>query len=102
MIENFRPPRVVDQRPKKSARERHLDKPAPGRGTASVLDRAVEVIAARGEAMRWMGTPVRAIDYATPVSLLATAKKHALEASGYTQLMAHERSRKQRRAGRKR
>lgn len=33
---------------------------------ASVLDRAVEVIGARSEAMRWMGTPVRVLDYATP------------------------------------
>jgi putative toxin-antitoxin system antitoxin component (TIGR02293 family) len=44
---------------------------------ASVLDRAVEVIGEKGEAMRWMGTPIRALDYATPVSLLATAKGRA-------------------------
>jgi putative toxin-antitoxin system antitoxin component (TIGR02293 family) len=43
----------------------------------SILDRAVEVIGARSEAMRWMATPVRALDYATPVSLLATAKGRA-------------------------
>ena len=38
----------------------------------SVLSRAVEVIGDRAQAMRWMGTPVRALGYATPVSLLAT------------------------------
>ncbi len=38
----------------------------------SVLSRAVEVIGDAGEAMRWMGTPVRALGYATPVSLLGT------------------------------
>ncbi|MBZ5728366.1 MAG: DUF2384 domain-containing protein [Acidobacteriia bacterium] len=40
----------------------------------SVLDRAVAVIGNKGEAMRWMGTPVRALDYATPVSLLSGRK----------------------------
>lgn len=41
---------------------------------ASVIARAVEVIGDRGEALRWMGTPVRALDYATPISLVATVK----------------------------
>lgn len=36
-----------------------------------VLERAVGVIGTREEAMRWLGTPVRALNYATPVSLLA-------------------------------
>jgi putative toxin-antitoxin system antitoxin component (TIGR02293 family) len=35
-----------------------------------VLERATEVIGSREEALRWLGTPVRALDYATPVSLL--------------------------------
>jgi putative toxin-antitoxin system antitoxin component (TIGR02293 family) len=38
---------------------------------STVLDRAVEVI---GHKREWMGTPVRALDYATPVSLLSTRK----------------------------
>ena len=38
------------------------------------MDRAIEVIGDRDEAMRWMGMPVRALDYATPVSLLGTAR----------------------------
>ena len=35
-----------------------------------ILDRATDVIGTREEAMRWLGTPVRALNYATPVSLL--------------------------------
>jgi putative toxin-antitoxin system antitoxin component (TIGR02293 family) len=35
-----------------------------------VLERATDVIGTREEAMRWLGTPVRALNYATPVSLL--------------------------------
>jgi len=42
--------------------------------TAPVLERAVEVIGDRESAYRWLGTPVRAIGYATPMSLLATAQ----------------------------
>lgn len=41
---------------------------------SAVLDRVVEVIGDKGEAMRWMGIPVRDLDYATPVSLLHTRK----------------------------
>lgn len=40
----------------------------------AILDRAVEVIGDKNDAMRWMGTPVRALEYATPVSLLGTEK----------------------------
>jgi putative toxin-antitoxin system antitoxin component (TIGR02293 family) len=39
-----------------------------------VTDRAVEVIGNKTAAMRWMGTPVRALNYATPVSMLHTKK----------------------------
>jgi putative toxin-antitoxin system antitoxin component (TIGR02293 family) len=57
--------------------------PGTSRGSASsspkdhesaVLARAVEVIGDKGVAMRWMGTPVRALKYATPVSLIHNAK----------------------------
>jgi len=43
-------------------------------GEASVLERAIEVIGDKNEAMHWMGTPVQALDYATPVSLLGNSK----------------------------
>jgi putative toxin-antitoxin system antitoxin component (TIGR02293 family) len=36
----------------------------------SVIRRTVEVIGDQPSAMRWLGTPVRALDYATPISLL--------------------------------
>ena len=39
-----------------------------------VMDRATEVIGDRDEALRWLGTPVRALDYATPISLLGTSE----------------------------
>ena len=35
-----------------------------------IVQRAIEVIGGREEAMRWLGTPVRALDYATPISRL--------------------------------
>jgi putative toxin-antitoxin system antitoxin component (TIGR02293 family) len=37
-----------------------------------VIQRAVEVMGDEPEAMRWLSTPTRALDYATPVSLLHT------------------------------
>jgi len=46
------------------------------RNTAPNIDRviavATNVIGDRDEALRWMGTPVRALGFSTPVSLLAT------------------------------
>jgi putative toxin-antitoxin system antitoxin component (TIGR02293 family) len=37
-----------------------------------IIARATEVIGDRQEAMRWLGAPVRGLDFATPISLLAT------------------------------
>jgi putative toxin-antitoxin system antitoxin component (TIGR02293 family) len=37
---------------------------------AGVIRRTVEVIGDQSDAMRWLGTPVRALNYATPISLL--------------------------------
>jgi hypothetical protein len=37
-----------------------------------ILKRATEVIGTHEKALRWLGTPVRALDYATPVSLLSS------------------------------
>jgi putative toxin-antitoxin system antitoxin component (TIGR02293 family) len=42
--------------------------------TEEIIRRAVEVIGSKAEAMRWLGLPVRALDYATPISLLHTAQ----------------------------
>jgi putative toxin-antitoxin system antitoxin component (TIGR02293 family) len=36
-----------------------------------VLERVTDVIGTREEALRWLGTPVRALNYATPISLLS-------------------------------
>jgi putative toxin-antitoxin system antitoxin component (TIGR02293 family) len=41
---------------------------------AALFKRATEVIGNRDDAMRWMGTPVRALGYATPISLVHRAK----------------------------
>jgi hypothetical protein len=38
----------------------------------SMVDRAAEVLGTRDEAMCWLGTPVRGLDFATPISLLGT------------------------------
>jgi putative toxin-antitoxin system antitoxin component (TIGR02293 family) len=37
-----------------------------------LTDRAIDVIGDREEALRWLGTPVRGLGYATPISLLET------------------------------
>jgi putative toxin-antitoxin system antitoxin component (TIGR02293 family) len=37
-----------------------------------ILLRATEVIGNRQKAMRWLGTPVRGLGFATPISLLGT------------------------------
>jgi Protein of unknown function (DUF2384) len=36
----------------------------------AVIERAIEVIGDRDEALRWLGTPVRALNYAMPISKL--------------------------------
>jgi uncharacterized protein (DUF2384 family) len=36
------------------------------------VSRATDVIGDRDQAMRWLGTPVRGLDFATPISLLGT------------------------------
>jgi hypothetical protein len=41
---------------------------------AAVIHRAAEVLGDRSDAMRWLGTPVRALNYATPISLLHDSK----------------------------
>ena len=46
---------------------------SPFDATASfdiVLKRATQVIGSQDQALRWMGTPIRALRYATPISLL--------------------------------
>ena len=43
-------------------------------GMQPFIDRAIEVIGDRDTALRWLGTPVRALDYATPISCLHNPK----------------------------
>ena len=38
----------------------------------TVIARAIEVIGDKEAALRWFGTPVMVLNYATPVSLLGT------------------------------
>jgi putative toxin-antitoxin system antitoxin component (TIGR02293 family) len=52
------------------ATARQLDRDPPAEFETEVFRRATEVIGSDAEAMRWMGTPVRDLDYATPISLL--------------------------------
>lgn len=37
-----------------------------------MIARAIEVLGDREKALRWLGTPVRGLDFATPISLLGT------------------------------
>jgi putative toxin-antitoxin system antitoxin component (TIGR02293 family) len=41
---------------------------------AAIIHRAKEVIGDQSDAMRWLGTPVRALNFATPISLLHDSK----------------------------
>ena len=60
---------------KKEMGPKHLPNQEPLNELISpIIERAAEVIGDRQEAMRWLGTPVRALDYATPISILATAE----------------------------
>jgi hypothetical protein len=46
----------------------------PGDGEIElIIQRAIEVIGSREEAMRWLGTPVPALGFATPISCLHDA-----------------------------
>src|SRR5260221_1917118 len=65
---------AMSKNPRSSTIDRETTRKPLRTSEISVLDRAVEVIGDKGDAMRWMGTPVRALNYATPVSLLATSK----------------------------
>ena len=47
------------------------DKDAAQVDVDGVIERAAEVLGDREKALRWLGTPVRALDYATPISLLS-------------------------------
>ncbi len=40
----------------------------------AVLDRATGVFGNSDAALRWLGTPVRSLDFATPISLLASVE----------------------------
>jgi len=42
------------------------------RTISTVAKRAIEVLGSEDEAMRWLGSPIRALDFATPISLLAS------------------------------
>lgn len=53
-----------------AAPERPIVEGAQDGNIEPVLQRATEVIGDRRNAMRWLGTPVRALEYATPISLL--------------------------------
>ena len=37
-----------------------------------IIDKASRILGDKDGAMRWLGTPVRALDYATPISLLGS------------------------------
>ncbi len=56
--------------------------------TDAAIDEATTVLGSREEAMRWLGTPVRALDFATPVSLLVN-KKGAVRVSDVLGQLAH-------------
>jgi len=52
----------------------------------TVINRAIEVIGDSAAAMRWLGTPVPALEYATPISLLDNPEGQASVLRVLTQL----------------
>jgi putative toxin-antitoxin system antitoxin component (TIGR02293 family) len=52
----------------------------------AVIQRAADVIGDRAEAMRWLGTPIRALDYATPIALLHEVREAERVLAVLTQL----------------
>lgn len=63
--EVLRPPRQRQGAPHPHSNER---------AETEVMRRTTAVLGDQPSAMRWLGTPVRALDYATPVSLLHDPK----------------------------
>jgi Protein of unknown function (DUF2384) len=56
--------------------EQSIEALFPARASAyshadAVIERAIEVIGNREKALQWLGTPVRALGYATPISKLS-------------------------------
>lgn len=74
MVETLPKSIVRDAEPGLISRKSSPRLPAKVTEEVLVLERVIRVIGNRKEALRWMGTPVRLLGYATPVSLLATAK----------------------------
>ena len=60
------------------------DRAESGMTVDPIIERIVEVMGNREQAMRWLGTPVRALDFATPISMLANSsgKKRVLDGLG--------------------
>ena len=52
----------------------------------AIINRAIEVIGAESMALRWLGTPVPALGYATPISLLDTPEGQAAVLATLTRL----------------
>jgi putative toxin-antitoxin system antitoxin component (TIGR02293 family) len=52
----------------------------------TVICRAIEVIGDEKEAMRWLGTPVPALGYSTPISLLINPEGQTAVLNVLTQL----------------
>ena len=78
---NLRPGRLIIRYMARNAADKFAKSPAvrPPRvhgpkaltiSAEAVIERAVEIIGDRPKAMRWLGAPVRALDYATPISRL--------------------------------
>jgi uncharacterized protein (DUF2384 family) len=66
-----------------------LSQDAPSRSDIdikSVVERAIEVIGDPADAMRWLGTPLRALDFATPISRLHNPAGHEQILAILTQL----------------
>ena len=68
-------------------KQEELLAPHPGsRAREAVINRAIEVIGDEQVALRWLGTPVRALDYATPISRLNDPEEQAIVLNVLTQL----------------
>jgi putative toxin-antitoxin system antitoxin component (TIGR02293 family) len=67
-------PSIASLHPAESQLRPDLSGEIEDQAEAAVIHRAAEVLGDRSDAMRWLGTPVRALNYATPISLLHESK----------------------------
>jgi uncharacterized protein (DUF2384 family) len=79
-----RRPQMATTAPKKARPKRARN--SGGMSIDKVINRAIEVIGDKEQALTWLGTSVPALNYATPISLLANPQGQAAVLAVLTRL----------------